>query len=136
MTCTMASPSSSSSVTSASASIDLSVLQTEGRNDRTGDIDVASTEDMCCKLEAYWQTDIYLGMINAEDQTVAMSVARCIPTIAKIIDSIAPRVRRGGRVIYVGAGTSGRLGVLDAAEIPPTFSAPYGQWIGYVKHID
>jgi N-acetylmuramic acid 6-phosphate etherase len=69
-------------------------------------------------------------MSNEQDQTVAISVSRCIPTIATIIDEIAPKVGRGGRVIYVGAGTSGRLGVLDAAEIPPTFSAPTGQWIG------
>jgi N-acetylmuramic acid 6-phosphate etherase len=69
-------------------------------------------------------------MINAQDQTVALSVSQCIPTIAAIIDEIAPKVRRGGRVVYVGAGTSGRLGILDAAEIPPTFSSPYGQWIG------
>jgi len=75
-------------------------------------------------------------MINEQDQTVAMSVARCIPSIAAIIDELAPKVRAGGRVIYVGAGTSGRLGILDAAEIPPTFSSPKGQWIGYVPDLD
>ncbi|GMK54670.1 hypothetical protein CspeluHIS016_0112560 [Cutaneotrichosporon spelunceum] len=99
--------------------IDLSALQTEGRNTKTRDIDIASTEDMC-------------GMINEQDQTVALSVRLCIPTIARVIDALAPKVRAGGRVVYVGAGTSGRLGILDASEIPPTFSAPYGQWIGLI----
>lgn len=56
-------------------------------------------------------------MINAQDQTVAVSVSLCIPTISKIIEEIAPKVRKGGRVVYCGAGTSGRLGVLDAAEM-------------------
>ncbi len=72
------------------------------------------------------------GMINEQDQTVALSVQCCIPTIARVIDELAPKVRAGGRVVYVGAGTSGRLGILDASEIPPTFSAPYGQWIGLI----
>ncbi|ORY35926.1 N-acetylmuramic acid-6-phosphate etherase [Naematelia encephala] len=92
-------------------------LQTEQRNPRTKDIDVVSTLDMC-------------RMINQEDATVHSAVAECLPVIANIIDEIAPRVARGGRVIYVGAGTSGRLGILDASEIPPTFSAPYGQFVG------
>jgi len=54
----------------------------------------------------------------------------CLPEIARTIDLMAPRVLKGGRVVYIGAGTSGRLGVLDASEIPPTFSAPYEQFIG------
>ncbi|KLT40783.1 N-acetylmuramic acid 6-phosphate [Cutaneotrichosporon oleaginosum] len=99
--------------------IDLSTLQTEGRNFKTHNIDVASTEEMC-------------EMINEQDQTVAFQVQRCIPTIARVIDALAPKVRAGGRVVYVGAGTSGRLGILDASEIPPTFSSPYGQWIGLI----
>lgn len=56
-------------------------------------------------------------MINQQDQTVALAVAKCVPTIARIIDEIAPKVRRGGRVVYMGAGTSGRLGILDASEM-------------------
>jgi N-acetylmuramic acid 6-phosphate etherase len=60
--------------------------------------------------------------MNAEDATVAGAVAHELPAIARAIDEIAARLRRGGRLIYVGAGTSGRLGALDAAECPPTFS--------------
>ncbi|KAF8986337.1 hypothetical protein BDQ17DRAFT_1436311 [Cyathus striatus] len=63
-------------------------------------------------------------IINSSDHEIALSITRCIPQIAQCIDMIVPRVRGGGRVIYVGAGTSGRLGVLDASEIPPTFSSP------------
>ncbi|PFH45141.1 hypothetical protein AMATHDRAFT_9933 [Amanita thiersii Skay4041] len=68
--------------------------------------------------------------MNEEDSTVASAVGSCIEVIARIIDSIAERVRRNGRVVYIGAGTSGRLGILDASEIPPTFSAPYSLFIG------
>lgn len=56
-------------------------------------------------------------MINAQDMTVALSVQRCIPSIAALVDAVHPRVARGGRVIYVGAGTSGRLGILDSSEM-------------------
>lgn len=57
------------------------------------------------------------GLINAADQTVAISVSRCIPIISQIIEELAPKVRKAGRVVYIGAGTSGRLGILDAAEM-------------------
>jgi N-acetylmuramic acid 6-phosphate etherase len=62
-----------------------------------------------------------LRMINREDRRVAGRVGREIPAIAKAVEAIVPRMQRGGRLIYVGAGTSGRLAVLDAAECPPTF---------------
>lgn len=62
--------------------------------------------------------------MNAEDQRVPRAVAREIPKIAKAVDLIVERLSRGGRLFYVGAGTSGRLGVLDAAECPPTFGTP------------
>ena len=61
-------------------------------------------------------------LINREDATVAGAVRRALPQIARAIDEVAARLRRGGRLIYVGAGTSGRLGALDASEIPPTFN--------------
>ncbi len=64
-----------------------------------------------------------LEIINAEDRKVAEAVAREIPAIARAVDAIVEAIRAGGRVFYLGAGTSGRLGVLDAAECPPTFSA-------------
>ena len=59
--------------------------------------------------------------INTEDQKVALAVQRAIPQIEKLVTQIVPRMKQGGRIFYMGAGTSGRLGVLDASEIPPTF---------------
>jgi len=67
-----------------------------------------------------------LEVINAEDRQVADAVAREIPAIARAVDAIVAAIQRGGRLFYIGAGTSGRLGVLDAAECPPTFSADPG----------
>lgn len=68
-------------------------------------------------------TERILEIINAEDRKVADAVAREIPAIARAVDAIVEAIRAGGRLFYIGAGTSGRLGVLDAAECPPTFSA-------------
>ncbi|HEY2456013.1 MAG TPA: hypothetical protein VGI13_01825, partial [Candidatus Acidoferrum sp.] len=65
-----------------------------------------------------------LRLMNREDSKVAASVAREIPAIAEAVDAIVARIESGGRLIYVGAGTSGRLAVLDAAECPPTFGVP------------
>lgn len=65
-----------------------------------------------------------LRIINAEDQKVALAVEREIPAIARAVDAAVAALERGGRMFYIGAGTSGRLGVLDASEIPPTYSAP------------
>ena len=65
-----------------------------------------------------------LRVINDEDAMVAAAVRAELPQIAKAIDEIAARFARGGRLFYIGAGTSGRLGVLDASECPPTFSVP------------
>ena len=59
--------------------------------------------------------------INREDQKVALAVQKAIPQIEKLVTQIVPRMKQGGRIFYMGAGTSGRLGVLDASEIPPTF---------------
>jgi len=81
---------------------------TEERNPLTRDIDTLSTLDM-------------LNLINTEDQKVALSVRDELPNIAAAVDAITVRMQRGGRLIYIGAGTSGRLGVLDASECPPTF---------------
>jgi len=65
-------------------------------------------------------------LINQEDSTVAAAVEKALPQIARAIDEVARALRRGGRLIYVGAGTSGRLGALDASEIQPTFNTPPG----------
>jgi N-acetylmuramic acid 6-phosphate etherase len=64
-----------------------------------------------------------LRIINAEDQKVALAVEKEIPAIARAVDAAVAALERGGRMFYIGAGTSGRLGVLDASEVPPTYSA-------------
>lgn len=92
-------------------SIPLHALLTEQRNPASAQIDSVPTAEM-------------LGIINREDQQVAPAVAREIPRIAEAVDRIAQLMRAGGRLFYLGAGTSGRLGVLDAAECPPTFHVP------------
>jgi N-acetylmuramic acid 6-phosphate etherase len=70
--------------------------------------------------------------INKEDQTVPPVVEKCIPAIERLVTEIVPRFRKGGRLFYIGAGTSGRLGILDASEIPPTFGAPFDLVIGLI----
>ncbi|HHV85460.1 MAG TPA: N-acetylmuramic acid 6-phosphate etherase, partial [Petrimonas sp.] len=65
-----------------------------------------------------------LTEINREDQKVALAVQKTIPEIEKLVAGIVERMKRGGRLFYIGAGTSGRLGVLDASEVPPTFGMP------------
>jgi len=89
----------------------LAALATEARNPRTEHIDELPTLDM-------------LRLINEEDAKVAAAVAIVLPQVAEAIDAIAKRFDKGGRLFYIGAGTSGRLGVLDASECPPTFSIP------------
>lgn len=84
---------------------------TEQTNPRSQDIDRLSTLDM-------------LRVINDEDRTVADAVQKALPEIAQAVDAIHARLAQGGRLIYMGAGTSGRLGVLDATECVPTYSAP------------
>ena len=89
----------------------LASLITESRNPHSEHIDELSTLEM-------------LTLINDEDATVAAAVASELPNIARAVDEIAARFAQGGRLFYIGAGTSGRLGVLDASECPPTFSVP------------
>ena len=91
--------------------MNLSNLLTEASNPLTENIDELPTLDM-------------LRLISDEDRKAVASVVATLPDIAKAIDEIARRVEDGGRLFYIGAGTSGRLGVLDASEIPPTFSVP------------
>lgn len=88
--------------------IDLEKLTTESRNQNTLNIDKVSTLEM-------------VKMINNEDKKVAEAVEAELPRIAEAIDEIAIRMNKGGRLIYIGAGTSGRLGILDASECPPTY---------------
>ncbi|MBL7825283.1 MAG: N-acetylmuramic acid 6-phosphate etherase [Saprospiraceae bacterium] len=70
--------------------------------------------------------------INTEDQLVPIAVSGAIPQITALVESLVPKMREGGRLFYIGAGTSGRLGVVDASEIPPTFGAPPGWVIGII----
>ena len=73
-----------------------------------------------------------LREMNEEDQKVALAVRECIPQIEKLVVGIVERMQKGGRIFYMGAGTSGRLGVLDASEIPPTFGMPPSFVIGLI----
>lgn len=98
---------------------ELEALTTEQRNPRTRDIDLADTETI-------------LRLINGEDRTVPEVVQEQIPAICRAVELTAASLRRGGRIVYLGAGTSGRLGVLDAAECPPTFGTEPTQVVGVV----
>ena len=73
-----------------------------------------------------------LRNINTEDRKVPEAVAQAIPAIGALVDAIAERMQRGGRLIYLGAGTSGRLGIVDASECPPTFGVSHGLVIGLI----
>jgi N-acetylmuramic acid 6-phosphate etherase len=70
--------------------------------------------------------------INKEDQKVALAVEEVIPAIEAFVNELVPRMQRGGRLFYMGAGTSGRLGVVDASECPPTFGVPHGWVVGLI----
>ncbi len=87
---------------------ELSSLVTEGTLDASRDIDTLDTLGI-------------LRVIHEEDRRVPDAVGRCLPEIASVVDALVERFHRGGSLVYVGAGTSGRLGILDAAECPPTF---------------
>lgn len=99
--------------------IDLSTLTTESRNLASENIDNLSTLDM-------------LKVINEEDKKVALAVEEQLPAIAKAVDAITYAFANGGRLIYCGAGTSGRLGILDASECPPTYGTPREMVVGLI----
>lgn len=94
-------------------------MTTEAVNPESADLDRLTTSEL-------------VRLMNAEDAKVAAAVAAAADTIAAAIDTIAARLEQGGRLVYAGAGTSGRLGVLDAAECPPTFNADPDQVIGLI----
>lgn len=98
---------------------DLERIVSEGRNPDTLELDTLSTVDV-------------LSKINAEDAKVAASVATQIPAIAQAVDAATKSIKAGGRLIYIGAGTSGRLGILDAVECRPTFSVPDSLVLGII----
>ncbi|EKT61034.1 N-acetylmuramic acid 6-phosphate etherase [Providencia sneebia] len=99
--------------------IDLSKMVTESRNSASTNIDQLSTIDM-------------LQVINNEDKQVPLAVEKVLPQIAQLVDKVAEAFLKGGRLIYSGAGTSGRLGILDASECPPTYGTPHEQVIGLI----
>lgn len=99
--------------------IDLSRMVTESRNAASTNIDQLSTIDM-------------LQVINNEDKQVPLAVEKVLPQVAQLVDKVAQAFLNGGRLIYVGAGTSGRLGILDASECPPTYGTPHEQVVGLI----
>ncbi|WP_340620185.1 N-acetylmuramic acid 6-phosphate etherase [Xenorhabdus siamensis] len=99
--------------------IDLNNLVTESRNLASTHIDELSTLDM-------------LRVINDEDKKVAVAVEQTLPQVALVVDKVAEALRQDGRLIYSGAGTSGRLGILDASECPPTYGTKPEQVVGLI----
>ena len=97
----------------------LSKLTTEKRNPRSMNIDIAPTGEI-------------LRIIVEEDKSVPFAVEKELPYIEKAVDIIVEAIKNGGRLLYFGAGTSGRLGVIDASECPPTFGTPYGLIEGFI----
>ena len=95
------------------------MLNTETRNKNTYDIDKMSTYEM-------------LQTINAENAIVTSAVEKALPQISIVCDFVYEAIKSGGRVFYIGSGTSGRLGVCDAAECPPTFGVPYDLFNGII----
>lgn len=93
-------------------SVDLSKIKTEQRNEATKDIDLLSTLDI-------------LKKINNEDKKVALAVEKECEKIAPLVDVVAEAISNGGRLLYMGAGTSGRVGIMDAVECRPTFGVPH-----------
>lgn len=98
---------------------DLETLVSEARNPRSEQIDLMSSAEI-------------LAFMNAEDRGVAKAVGAELPAIAEVVDRIVAALSGDGRLIYIGAGTSGRLGVLDASECPPTFSVPANMVVGLI----
>ncbi len=94
-------------------------------------IKITETPSKHDHLEQMDTTDI-LGAMNREDKTVAEAVSLAIPQITQLVDALAERFRKGGRLFYIGAGTSGRLGILDASEIPPTYGMPHTRVVGLI----
>ena len=97
--------------------VDLSKLTTERRNPRTMELDTFSALEIAT-------------VMNSEDNNVVKGVQEVLPEIAQAITWAAEALQQGGRIIYIGAGTSGRLGLLDAVECPPTFGVSFEKVIG------
>lgn len=79
-----------------------------------------------------WSTRALLQGINQEDQTVPLAVEKALPAVEHLVEALLPGMQAGGRLFYIGAGTSGRLGIVDASECPPTFGIPHGVVVGLI----
>ena len=99
--------------------LNLNAMTTESRNPNTMDLDTMTPLEI-------------VTVMNREDEKVPLAIRNCLPQIARCAELAGQALRSGGRIVYMGAGTSGRLGVLDAVECPPTFGVPYGTVIGLV----
>ena len=99
--------------------VNIKNISTESRNNNTYDIDQVSTQEILVKL-------------NNEDKTVPFAVEKAIPQIARLVDKVVESFENNGRLIYIGAGTSGRLGILDASECPPTYGVANEMVIGLI----
>ncbi|HPI11776.1 MAG TPA: N-acetylmuramic acid 6-phosphate etherase, partial [Catalimonadaceae bacterium] len=73
-----------------------------------------------------------LKIINKEDHSVPVAISKVLPEIELLVEAIASRLKEGGRLFYIGAGTSGRLGIVDASECPPTYGVPHGMVVGLI----
>jgi N-acetylmuramic acid 6-phosphate etherase len=82
-------------------------------------------------LETLSTHQLLAGM-NSVDQTIPQAVAKALPQLEALVEATVARLGKGGRLFYIGAGTSGRLGVLDASECPPTFGVPHGVVVGLI----
>ena len=99
--------------------MNLGALVSETRNPETMDLDALTTIEL-------------VNRFNQQDTLVAQAVKATLPEVARAVDAAALALKAGGRIIYMGAGTSGRLGVLDASECPPTFGVPHGLVVGLI----
>ncbi|MBU8730838.1 N-acetylmuramic acid 6-phosphate etherase [Cytobacillus oceanisediminis] len=99
--------------------MNITKLNTEQRNPKTMEVDLMTTEEI-------------ITIINQEDTIVPNAIAREIPHIVKVVDEITDSFKKGGRLIYVGAGTSGRLGIIDASECPPTYGTDPEMVVGII----
>ena len=99
--------------------LDLSMMTTETRNENSMNLDTLSPLEL-------------VTLMNSEDHKVAPAVAQVLPEVAQVVTWVTHSFEQGGRLIYLGAGTSGRLGVLDAVECPPTFGTPHSMVVGLI----
>ena len=101
------------------ADVNLTGMTTETRNEASSDLDIMTSLEI-------------VTLMNSEDSKIAAAVGAQLPEIARAVDLCVDSLEKGGRIIYIGAGTSGRLGAIDAAECPPTFGVAPGTVVGLI----